>query len=102
MNGKEEVGLCLVGDRGARLQRNKRVVVTGVDHIGAQPLLQKLAETKRHVENHLFLFNSAGSHSSRVMPAVAGIDDDAANLEAEGRTSDRSPAAVGSASRIAM
>ncbi len=83
VNGKEEIGLRLVGDGRSGLQRNEGVVIAGKDDVGAQALLEQLAQAQRDIEHHLLFFNATRSHGAGVMSTMAGIDDDAADLETE-------------------
>src|SRR6202000_485969 len=84
VDGKEEVGLRLVGDRRTGLQGYEGIVIAGIDGVGSQALLKQLAETQGYVEHHLLFFDSTRSCGAGVVSAVAGIDDDAADLEAKG------------------
>ena len=84
VNGKEEIGLRLVGDGCTGLQRYEGIVIAGIDDVGTQALLEQLAKTQGDVEHHLLFFNATRSHGAGVVSAMAGIDDDAADLEAEG------------------
>jgi len=84
VDGDEEVGLGLVGDRGACLKRDEGVVAARVDDVGAEALFEQAAETEGNVEDDVFFFDAAGAEGAGVMSAMAGVDDDAVDLEAEG------------------
>ena len=75
MDGDEEVGFLRVGYDGTALQRDENVGFAGIDHahIGAVGLHQS-AKGQGHVEVDVFLFG-IGSHSTCIVPAVAGVDD---------------------------
>ena len=83
VDGDEQIGLMLIGDGGARLQRNEGVVVAGVDDVGAQLALQQPAQAQRDVEHQIFFQQAVGADGSGVVAAVTGIDDDASDLQAE-------------------
>ena len=82
--GEEEVGLGLVGDGGAGFEGDEGVVVAGVDDVGSEALLEQLAEAQGYVEDDLFFFNSSGTGGAGVVAAVAGVDDDASDFQAQG------------------
>src|SRR5271154_228173 len=84
VNGKEEIGLRFVGDGRTRLQRYESIVIAGKDDVGSQALPEQFAKTQGDVEHHLLFFDATRSYGAGVMPAVARIDDEAADLEAEG------------------
>ena len=88
MDRDKEVGLRLVRDGGARLERDKCVVGAGVDNLRVEPVVKQLAEAEGYVEDDVFLLDAVGADGAGVMAAVACVDDDAADLEAE-RTYER-------------
>ena len=83
MDRDEQVGLLLVRDRRPRLQRNEGVVLARVDHFGAQPRFQQLAQPPSHVDDQVFFQQPVWTDRSRVVPAMAGINHDLANLQAQ-------------------
>ena len=85
MDGDEQVGLMLVGDGGARLQRNERVVVAGVDHVGAQARLQQPAQAQSDVEHQILLHHPVRADGAGVVAAVSGIDHNASDLQSQRR-----------------
>ena len=83
VDGDEEVGLGLVGDRGAGLERDEGVVAAGEDDVRAETLPEQLAEPQRDIEDHILLFDAVGAERAGVMAAVTGIDHDASDLKPE-------------------
>lgn len=83
MDADEEIGLRLVGDGGAGFERNKSIVGAGVDDLRAETIVQKLAEAKSYVEHNIFFADAADAEGAGIVPAVAGVDDNAIDLEAE-------------------
>ncbi len=84
VHGNEQVGLRFIGDFRAALQRNESVVVAREDHFGAgQFLLNEFSEPQRDIEAQIFLHQSGRSDGPGIVPAVPGIDHDAANLQAQ-------------------
>ncbi len=83
VDGEEEVGLRLVGDRGARLERDERVVGPRVDDLRAQPLVQQFAQPQRDIEHHVLLLDPVHAQCSGVVTAVAGVDHDPPNLQSQ-------------------
>src|SRR5689334_13179928 len=83
MDGKEQVGFALVGKRGTTFQWNERIVGAGVDDLGVQSLFDQLANALGNVEHEVLFQQTFYAGGALVMAAVAGVDDDAADLEAE-------------------
>ena len=83
MNADEQVCLCLIRDCRACFERDEGIVVAGIDDIGPKPLLQQFAQSQCHVEDNVLFLNAAGSERTGVMPTVAGINDDAADLQSK-------------------
>src|SRR5581483_7733776 len=81
MNGHEQVGLFAIGDGGASLERNEGIVLTGVDHVRTEPALQQFAEAATNLQNQVLFLQTIRADGSGVMTAVAGIDDNAADLK---------------------
>ena len=94
MDGDEQVGLLFIGDGGAGLEGNEGIVVAGVDHLRTHAALKQLAEAQGHVKDELFLGQTVGADGAGIVPAVAGVDHDLANLEPKG--ADQRLLAVGS------
>jgi len=84
VDGEEEVGLGLVGDGGAGLKRDKGIVGAGVDDLGAELLVEQRTEAEGDVEDDIFFLQAVDAEGSGVVAAVAGVDDDAVDFEAEG------------------
>ena len=84
MDRNEQVRLLLVGDRGASLQRNKRVVLAGVNDVGAQSGLQQLAQAAADIEHQILFLQAVGTDGAGIVSAVAGIDHDLADLQSQG------------------
>ena len=84
MDGQEQVGLLLVGDGRPGLERNEGVVGARVDDFRVQAFLDQPADAQRDVEDQVLFEQALDSFGALVVPAVAGVDDDAADLEAEG------------------
>ena len=83
MDGEKQVGLLLVGNCGAAFQRNERVVGAGVDDLGVHALFHQLADALRDVEHQFLLHQTVRTLRALVVPAVPGIDHDAAHLESQ-------------------
>ena len=84
MNGNEQIGFGLGGYGGALFKRDERVVIARVDDFGAgQTLADQRAEAKGDIEAKIFFEQAGGADRAGVMPAVAGIDHDSADFEAE-------------------
>ena len=84
MDREEQVGLVLVGNRGALVQRDKSVIGTGEHDFGAHPLLNQFGEPERDVENNVFFEDTVRSDSPVVVAAVSGVDNDAVHFKTEG------------------
>ena len=80
----EEIGLGLVGDFGAPLQRDEGVVIAREHHLGArQFLLDDFPQAQRHVQAQIFFHQAGWSDRSGVMPAMSGIDHDSSDLQSQ-------------------
>jgi len=89
MNGDEQVGLHLVGSGGALLERNKCVVLACVNHFRARKLVfDQVAQAQGHIEAEIFFHQAVGADGSSVVAAVAGVNHDAADFQAQ-RTGQR-------------
>ena len=84
MDRQEEVGLCLVGDRRTRLERDEGVVGPRVDHLRTELVMEQSAEPQRDVENNILLLNAVNAQRAGVMAAVAGVDHNTIDLETKG------------------
>ena len=82
VNRQEQVRGFAVGDRRARRQRHEVVGAPCQDHVPPWLLLQQLLEAQRDVEHQLGL-GHAVAHGAGIVPAVAGVDHDARDAEAE-------------------
>jgi len=83
VDGDEEVSLRFVGDGGAGLEGDEGVVGAGVDDLDAEFVRQQLAEAEGDVEHDVLLFDAVDAERAGVVAAVACVDDDASDLEAE-------------------
>src|SRR5271170_2956258 len=83
MDGDEEICLGLVCDGRASLEWDESVIAASEDYVRAESLLEQLAKAQRDIENDILLLNPIGAKRSGVVAAVAGIDDDAADLKAK-------------------
>ena len=77
VHGDEQIGLRLVGDAGAIVERNVVVVLTRVDHFHAEAAFEQLAQTLRDFKHQIFFQQAATADGAEVPAAVSGIDDDA-------------------------
>jgi len=77
----EQVCLVLIRDCRARLKRDKGIVVPRVNHVGAQLVLEQLAKAQRDVEDEVLFLEAGRPDGSGIVPPVAGVYDDAADLE---------------------
>ena len=94
MNGEEQVGLLLVGQRGAAFQRDEGVVGARVDHFGAHAVLHQLAHAQRHIQHQVLFEQALGALGALIVAAMAGIDHHAVDLEAQ-RADQRTGAVAG-------
>src|SRR4051794_30010153 len=79
----EKIGLFLVSHGGSGFKRGEGVILAREYKIGTQAGLQKFTEAQGHVQDNVFLFNAIGADGPGIMPAMAGIDDDASNLQSK-------------------
>ena len=81
VNRNEEVGLRFVGDGGALLERNERIVLARVDHFSArQLLLDQATQAQRNIETQILFHQPVWPDRAGVVTAVARIDHDAADF----------------------
>src|ERR1700677_1610763 len=83
MNREKKIRLSFVGDGCPCLERDECVVVASVDYVGAQSLLQQLAQAQRYIQHYFLLFNATRSGGAGVVPPMARIDHDAADFQAK-------------------
>ena len=76
----KQVGLVLVGHRRARLQRNESIVIAGIDNVGAQSVLQQLAQPQRYIQHQVLFHEPARTDGAGIVTAVAGIHNDLSDL----------------------
>ena len=77
MHRDEQVGLRLVGDAGALVERNVVVVLPGVDHVHSEAAFEQLAQALRDFEDQIFFQQAATADRAEVPAAVSGVDHDA-------------------------
>jgi len=94
MNGDEQVGTRLVGNRGARFERDESIALARIDNFGAQSRLQHLAQTSAHIKDQVLFFQAIGTDGAAIVASMSRIDHDLANLQAQG-TNQRAVAASG-------
>jgi hypothetical protein len=83
VHADEEIGLRFVGDGGAGFERDKGVVRACVDNLSAKAVVQELAEAECHVKDDILFSDAADAEGAGIVAAVAGVDNDAVDLEAE-------------------
>src|SRR5690348_14109129 len=84
VNRDEQISLCFVGDAGAFLQGNKRVVGARVDHVRAwQTLANDVSEAQRHIEAKILFHQTTWADGAGVVASMAGVDHDAADFKTE-------------------
>ncbi len=76
MDGEEEVGLVLVGDAGALVERDDAVVAAGEDDARVQPFLEGVGELAAERQRGVLLQQPGRADGADFLPAVPGIDDD--------------------------
>src|SRR3989442_13365205 len=81
MDRDEQICLLLVGNGSAGFQRNEGIVLACVDLIRARPRLKQHAEPLGNVQNEIFFLKPIWGDGTCVMTAMAGVDDDLANLQ---------------------
>ncbi len=75
MDGDEEVGLVVVGDVGACVERNEHIRFSGVDHLDIGTVaLHVASEGQCHVEVDVLLLRE-GADGSCIVSAVSSIND---------------------------
>src|SRR5579864_804581 len=79
----KQVGTLLIGDGGAGLERDEGVVFAGVDNLRAQTSLQQFAQFAPDFEYQILFFQAVRPDGSGIVAAMAGIDHDLADLQAE-------------------
>ena len=84
MDGKEQVGLFFVGQRGAPFERDEGVVGPGIDDLGAHAILDQLSDALGDIQDEVFFEQAFGAVGALVVAAMTGIDHHAPNLEAQG------------------
>ena len=100
MDREKQVGLLLVGHRGAAFQRDERVVGARVNHFGVHAFFDQFADAQGDIE-HQFLFDQAvRTLRALVVPAMAGIDHDAPDLQSQ-RAGQRTAAGRGAPGGLA-
>ena len=83
VNRQEQVGFGFVGDFGAPFERDEGVVRAGVNHLAAHALLDQSAQPLGDVQNQILFAQAFRPNGSGIVPAMAGIENDAADLQAE-------------------
>ena len=83
MNREEQVGLVLVRDPGSFFQGNKGVILSRVDHLGGQTLLEQRAQAFGNIQDDFLFGKTIGSACAFIVPAMAGIEDDAPEFQAQ-------------------
>ena len=63
---------------------DERVVFARVNHVGAQPRLQQLAQSSADVEHQVFFLQTIRTDGAGVVAAVAGINHDLADFQSQG------------------
>ena len=99
MYGDKQICLALIGNGGARLQRDKRIVVAGVNHLCTHLFLQKFSQAQCHVEHQIFFLQAIRTHGAGVMPAMAGVNHDSSDLQSQ--CPDQGALSVGGRPRLA-
>ncbi len=77
MDRQEQVGLGFVGDFGAPLQRNERVVGAGENHFASHPFFDQVAQPLGDIQHQVFLAQPARTNRSGIVSAMARVEDDA-------------------------
>src|SRR5215831_9277721 len=107
VDGDEEIGALAVRDGSAGFERDEGIVLAGVDDFSAEPGFELAAKTLGDIKYEVFFEQAIGTDGACVVPSMAGIDNDLADLETEranegaiaggGRTSfmDLGPGVVG-------
>src|SRR6267154_3587658 len=73
MNRDEQIGLGLIGEIGALIERQIGVAVPREHYLGAQARLQQFAQSLGHVKHQIFLEYSLASDSSQIPSAMSGL-----------------------------
>src|SRR5438132_6607893 len=84
MNGDEQIRLLLVSDGGTRFQRDEGVVLPRENHLRSHPRLEQLAQALADIQNEVLFFESVRADRARIMPAVAGLNNNPANFDPQG------------------
>ena len=75
----EQIGLAVVGDRRALVDRHAAVVVSREQHPDAEPRFDRRFDSPGDGEREVFLLGPAGAFRAFVVSAVARIDGDRSN-----------------------
>ena len=84
VDGEEEVGAGAIGEGGSFFEGDEDVFGAGVDDFSAEAFFEQGAEAFGDVEDKILFVEAAASGSPEVVAAVAGIEDDAGEFQAEG------------------
>ena len=76
VNGNEQIGLCLVGDVSALIERQVGVARPREHYFRPQSRLQQLAQALSHVEHQVLFQQSLPSNRAQVPAAVPGVEHD--------------------------
>jgi len=74
VHGDEQIGLRMVREIGALIERKIIVALAREHHIRAQTVMQQLSQAPRYVEHQIFFQQSLAAHRSEVPAAVAGVE----------------------------
>ncbi len=83
MNRNEEVCLLFVGNGGARLQRDKSIIIAGVNHFRAQTVSSIFAQLQCDIQHQIFFRQAIGPDGAGVVTAMACIHHDLADLQSQ-------------------
>ena len=76
MQADEQVGLAVVGERRAVVERDRLVGVAGQQHADAEPALERAFSRRAMRQRDVLLERAGGALDAGVVAAVAGVDDD--------------------------
>ena len=84
MDGKEEIRLAFIRDRGALTKGNKRVIGTRENNFRSHLLLDQFGEAHRDVKHHIFFKNAMRPDGAIVVAAMPRIYHYPVDLESQG------------------
>ena len=74
MDRHEHIGLGQICNLSPLFERKIVIVLTSVDHLCAQAILNQLADTANNIKHQILLHQTLASHGSQIPPTVSRIE----------------------------